>query len=213
MANRSIGCALLGPGTLAVALAGLFVVEPASAQVLGNAGDAVFGAERLFGVRYERQWIEPNDTQKGTTLSFGTSETLLPHNRARLGFDYLAARKFSIGGALGFSSTSADGAPTERTFLFVGRFGFLHMFGNVLGFWPRGGLVYRSTSIENGSDSSDFGFTLELMFPIAIAPHFGILTGPSFDQSFTGNHDPGAGADRDLDIRSIGWQVGLFGWI
>ena len=218
MAHRSIRCALLRPLALLGALASLSVTKPLFAQVLGNSGDAVFGAERLFGVRHERLELENSSVAKATTISFGTSERLLPHNSARLGFDYLAARKFSVGGALGFSSGNGEGpVPVAevhgQTFLLVGRVGFLHMFGHVFGFWPRGGLTYRSTSLENGSDWSDFGLNLEIMFPIAIAPHFGFLTGLSFDHAFTGSYDPPTGPERDLHLQSISWQFGLFGWI
>jgi hypothetical protein len=51
------------------------------------------------------------------------------------------------------------------------------------------------------------------MFPIVLAGHFGILVGFTFDQSITGNYDPDPGPERDIMMRSIGLQAGLFGWL
>ncbi len=212
---------------LATALGSGFVAGSAQAQVLGNAGDAVFGAERLFGIRDEHARFEPDAGPDGkadaTTISLGVANALLPVNVPRLSFDYLVARKFSVGGAIGYSSndfsSNGPGGPVllggkTKTFVFDGRVGFLHMFGRVLGIWPRGGLMYHSTSIENGTQWSDLGLNLECMFPIVIAPHFGFLTGFSFDQSLTGEVDPAGNAnDYDYNYRSLALQFGLFGWI
>lgn len=201
----------------------------AGAQVLGNSGDAVFGAERLFGIRGEHQRLDRDgplqDTEiDATTTSLGLANALLPVNIPRLSFDYFVARKFSIGGAIGYSTNDFEvegpGGSLllngeRQTFLFAARAGYLHMFGRVLGIWPRGGLTYHSTSIANTADLSDFGVNLECLFPIVIAPHFGFLIGPAFDVSLTGKVDPDVPNAEDLDwsYRSIALQFGLFGWI
>lgn len=201
----------------------------ASAQVLGRSGDAVFGAERLFGVRGEHARYEyPAPAAEGrvdaTTISLGIADAVLPVNIPRLSFDYLVARKFSVGGAIGYSSNDFDGlnpggpigvGGKTKTFLFLGRVGFLHMFGRVLGIWPRGGLVYHSRDVNGFGDESAFGLNAECMFPIVVAPHFGFLTGISFDQSLSGNvdPDPGPAPDYDFNYRSIALQFGLFGWL
>lgn len=207
---------------------GLLVSGSASAQVLGNSGDAVFGADRLFGIRgehveFDREPPLPDTEVDGTTISLGIANALLPHNQPRFSFDYFAGRKFSIGGSIGYSTTSLemegpggdvllDGETT--TFLLAARAGFLHMFGRVLGIWPRGGVTYRSTSVEDSAKASDFGLSIECQFPIVVAPHFGFLPGLTFDQSLTGSVDPDGNADEyDLEYRSIALQFGLFGWI
>lgn len=207
---------------------GLLVSGTTSAQVLGNSGDAVFGAERLFGIRGERLELDresplPDTELDTTTISLGIANPALSQNLPRLAFDYLVARKFSVGGAVGYSSSSFDregpGADAllegeTTTFLIAGRVGFLHMFGRVLGIWPRGGVTYRSTSVEDSYDASDFGLTLECQFPIVLAPHFGFMPGLTFDQSLTGTVDPEGNADEyDLEYRSIALQFGLFGWL
>jgi hypothetical protein len=198
------------------------LISPAMhAQVLGNSGDAIFGAERLFGIRNEKVEVEGGGQAESTTISLGFANALTPYSIPRLSFDYLAARKFSVGGAIGYASDSVDveatpvplGSAEGTRFLFAGRVGFLHMFGRVLGIWPRGGITYNSSSVEGGADESDLALTLECMFPIVAAPHFGFITGLSFDQALTGKIEPPAGPDIDLDRRSLAWQFGLFGWI
>jgi hypothetical protein len=126
--------------------------------------------------------------------------------------------KLSIGGALLYSSVDAevedDGEIGIRDFGFAPRVGYLHMFGRVVGIWPRGGFSYYSTaSDEDEFDLYTMVFNAECMFPIVLAPHFGVLVGLAFDQSLTGNLDPEDGPDRDIMMRSIGLQVGLFGWL
>ena len=200
----------------------LAIAAPAEAQVLGTQGDAVFGAERLFGIRAERVWAEPpapaaEYEANHTIISFGLANTEVPFNIPRLTFDYLAMNKFSVGGALGFSNADSrvrGGGSTETTsFLLAPRVGFLHMFGRVGGIWPRGGLSYHRTSAEDAFVEWGLAANLECQFPIVFTPGFGMLIGLAFDQTLTANHDPENGVDYPVGYRSIGLQVGLFGWI
>lgn len=195
----------------------------AEAQELGTKGDAIIGAERLFGIRGEHFGLEqpaPLDDVEvdSTTISLGFAQTLVPYNIPRVTFDYLVIDKLSIGGTIAFSSYDADVEgpvdPATRTDFELGpRAGYLHMFGKVVGIWPRGGLVYHSMSMEDVFDSWTLALNLECMFPIVIAPHFGIIAGFAFDQSLMGNWDPDNGPDLDVTYRSIALQVGLFGWL
>lgn len=193
-----------------------------SAQLLGAQGDAIFGAERLFGIRAEAATYDlpaPADEQElsATTISFGLAEQLLPYNVPRLSFDYLVADKFSVGGALGFYSTSVevndDDTGTLTHFLLAPRAGFLHMFGSVAGIWPRAGLTFHSSSSEDSYTESGLALNLECMFPIVLAPHFGIELGLAFDRSLTANRDPENQVDYDVTYQSFGLQFALFGWI
>jgi hypothetical protein len=208
-------------GVLAL-IFGLFYTQPAGAQLLGTKGDAIFSAERLFGVRGEHWHAEPplpapEVTVTDTVIAFGYANTALPYNIPRLAFDYMAVDKLSIGGALGVSladassSGGAVGSPT--TFLIAPRVGFLHMFGRVAGIWLRGGFMYHSAKMESSYKESGFGFNAEGMFPIVVAPHFGFEIGVAFDQSLGAERDPDNGVAYDVSYRSIGLQVGLFGWI
>jgi hypothetical protein len=208
---------------LLLLLALLAFPRPASAQLLGSKGDAIFSAERLFGVRGETFSGEPPAPAepfevKETTIGFGFAENLTPHNIPRVGFDYMIIDKLSLGGALGFSTTdtSVEGAGqfgSPKRFLFAPRVGFLHMFGRVAGIWPRAGLSYHSQSVENSYSESGFSLNLECNFPIAMVEHFGVLIGLAFDRSLSANRDPEEFVDYGITYQSIGLQVGLFGWI
>ena len=208
---------------LALGIATFGAATRAEAQQLGSQGDAIFAAERIFGIRGERQTIDNPAPQEdsevdATTISLGFAQQLTPYNMPRIGFDYMAFDfPLSLGGALAYSNIDAeneDGDDAGVTdFLVAPRVGYLFMFNNVIGIWPRGGLAYHSRSIDDAYDASAFALNLECMFPIVIAPHFGVLVGFTFDQSLSGNLDPEDGPDRDIMWRSIGLQAGLFGWL
>ena len=207
---------------LALGIATFGVAARAEAQELGTKGDAIFGAERIFGIRGERQTVDNPTPQEdseddATTISLGFARQLVPYNIPRVAFDYLIIDHLSIGGALLYSNLDQedeDGDDVGITdFQLSPRVGYLYMFGSVIGIWPRGGLSYHSTSVDNAYDANAFALNLECMFPIVIVPHFGALVGFAFDQSITGNLDPENGPDRDIMWRSIGLQAGLFGWI
>jgi hypothetical protein len=195
-----------------------------SAQPLGSKGDAIFGAERLFGVRGENfsgeppEPAEPFDVSE-TTIGFGFAESLTPYNMPRVTFDYMLIDKLSLGGALGFSTTDTEvegpggafGSP--KRFVVAPRVGFLHMFGRVAGIWPRGGLSYHSQSVEDAYSESGFSLNLECNFPIVMVEHFGVLVGVAFDRSLTASRDPEDFVEYDVSYQSFGLNVALFGWL
>jgi hypothetical protein len=202
-------------------MAALAVSTNARAQELGTKGDMIFGVERIFGIRGERFHLEqPEDEdfeQSATTISLGLARTIVPYNLPRATFDYVIADHWSIGGALGFASSDSDfdpgGSQTVTDFVLAPRGGYLHMFGSVVGIWPRAGLTYHSTSVEDNYSEWTGALTLECQFPFVIRRHFGVLLGVAFDQSLLGNRNPEDGPDQDVDYRSIGVQVAMFGWI
>jgi len=207
---------------LAFGMATLGTAARAGAQELGTQGDALFGVERIFGIRGERVEIdrpEPqNDTEtSGTTISLGLARPIVPYNIPRATFDYFVANHWSVGGAIGYSNTDADedpgGSQTVSDFVLAPRGGYLHMFGSVAGIWPRVGLTYHSTSWEDQYAEWTGALTLECQFPLVIRQHFGVLIGFAFDQSVLNNRDPENDPDQDVSYRSIGVQVALFGWI
>jgi hypothetical protein len=207
---------------LAFGMATLGVVAPAGAQELGTKGDAVFGVERIFGIRSEHVDIDRPDPledseQSVTTISLGLARTQVPYNIPRATFDYFVVNQWSVGGALGYSNMDVDNDPggtgTVTDFLLAPRGGYLHMFGSVAGIWPRAGLTYHTTSQEDAYSEWTVALNLECQFPIVIRQHFGVLLGFVFDQSFMDNRNPENDPDQDVSYRSIGLQVALFGWI
>lgn len=208
---------------LALGIATFGAATRAEAQQLGSQGDAIFSAERVFGIRGERQTIDnpaPAEDSEidATTISLGFAQQLTPYNMPRIGFDYMAFDfPLSLGGVVAYSNLDAEDEDGDEAgitdFELAPRVGYLHMFGAVVGIWPRGGLSYHSRSLEDVYSASALALNLECMFPIVIRQHFGVLVGFAFDQSLTGNLDPENGPDRDIMWRSIGLQAGLFGWI
>jgi len=202
----------------------------ASAQVFGNKGDAAFGAERLMGVHSDHVFQdgavpgEPGRDYDVTTFGLGWfgHAAATPFDLPRITFDYFIADHWSLGGALAYATTDITanngrgGAPDTSSgaeFLFNPRVGYAHMFGRVVGIWPRAGLTYHSETVNNDGNLNGFALGIEAQFVFVPATHFAFLLGPSFDLDFTGRWRPTQGSEVDHGYRSIGLQVGLLGWI
>jgi hypothetical protein len=214
--------------SLALVIATLSIAPSALGQEFGKQGDAVFAAERLFGFHSMHATLEndPGDDAEfdGTSFSLGwrgTWGTTSPYDVPRFAFDYLVIDSLSIGGSLGFASVSSDSdagifaSDNDATsVLFAPRVGYVYMFNDVIGIWPRGGFTYHSLNVDDTYDANGFGLNLECMFPIAPTPHFGFLVGPTLDIDITGSLDPeGPADDVDLTYTTFGIQAGLFGWL
>jgi hypothetical protein len=216
--------------------AAVFGSSSAWAQRFGEAGDVVFAGERLMGIQgthvYEEELApnEPDYENDFTTISFGwrgpvSPDGFSPFDVPRLGFDVFVIDHLSIGGSLGWASSSYDndppggGAPFGNeadgysAFTIQPRVGYAYMFSDVFGIWPRGGIGYHSFNIDNWQDENGWSLGVECMFPIAPVPHFGFLVGPSFDIDLTGTRDRVGELERDRTYRSFGLQIGIFGWI
>jgi hypothetical protein len=203
----------------------------ASAQVFGNQGDAAFGAERLMGIHSDHAFQDPEvnggpgQDYDVTTLGFGWFAHGIgsPFDIPRLSFDYFIAEHWSLGGALGYQSTSittnngrnAGSTPQGSDFIFAPRVGYAHMFGRVVGIWPRAGLTYHDESFDGAADRDVNGFALsaECQFVFVPTMHFAFLLGPSLDLDFTGRTRRDDGVNVDHGYRSLGLQVGLMGWL
>jgi hypothetical protein len=204
---------------------------PAMAQAFGSAGDVVFAGERLFGIQgthvFQENQVpaEPDYENDYTTINFGwrgplSPDLFSPFDPPRLGFDVFVIDRLSVGGSLGWASGSVDNEDTPvvdtggyNAFIFSPRVGYCYMFSEVIGIWPRGGVAYHSSSVDDVYSDSGFSLGIEAMFPIVPVRHFGFLIGPTFDIDLTGTRDPEVGSDVDRTYRSFGLQVGLFGWI
>jgi hypothetical protein len=189
----------------------------------------VFGAERLMGVHSAHVFQDaavpgdPGVDYDSTTFGLGWfgHAGATPFDLPRITFDYFIADHWSLGGALAYQTTNvtvngrggvreaADGAE----FLFAPRVGYAHMFGRVVGIWPRAGLTYHSETANNDFNINGFALGIEAQFVFIPAQHFAILLGPSLDLDFTGRTKPDQGSEVDHGYRSIGLQVGLLGWI
>jgi len=141
---------------------------------IGNAGQIVFGVERVTGVFFDRDktdWqaggVDREETQSTTTFGlFGMnaapsdSGLPTPSSVPRLALDYLVTDGFSLGGSLAFISHSADldsvvggnesstDAGTLTMFYVNPRLGYAFPFDETFGLWPRLGVAFASRHAE-----------------------------------------------------------------
>jgi hypothetical protein len=150
---------------------------------IGNAGQIVFGVERVTGVFFDRDktdWqaggVDREETQSTTTFGlFGMNSAPsiggpTPSSVPRLALDYLVTDGFSLGGSLAFVSHSADldsvdggnesstDAGTLTMFYVNPRLGYAFPFDETFGLWPRLGVAFASRNVE---DSDAAGVTFE----------------------------------------------------
>ncbi len=216
--------------SVAVGAAALLTGAPALAQQqeFGTAMDLVFSADRLFGITFSRVSDEdpgcpgPDDDCHRDWTHFGLGwrgrGLQTPFEVPRFAFDIFVIDSLSVGGSIGYASYDyeddpGDGEDEYSEFIFSPRVGYVIMFSDVFGFWPRGGFTYHSRSHDDGQDDNGFAFTAEAAFVVVPTDHFGFWFGPTFDIDFTGEAEAG-NADWDRRYRTIGLvNVGLFGYL
>jgi hypothetical protein len=139
-------------------------------------------------------------------LSNPLGATSSSYNFARIAADYFVANGFSLGGNLGYFSTSvhtktaATGGSTVEAdigsttgYLIGARLGYAAMFNRTIGIWPRGGLSYLTIGAKSDS-GTDLGGgdrvagTLDVPLVISPLPHVGFLVGPTLDYGFNGTN-------------------------
>jgi len=172
----------------------------------------------------------------GTTGGTGTTNISSSYaDIPRLGLDFFVIDGLSLGGTLGIDHT-ALGSPTASgpgvnvtpqnaggsitTWLFSPRVGYVFMFNDSIGIWPRGGLAYYHTSVSPdqgyGSSLHFFSLDLEAPFIFALTNGFAITAGPLFEISLDGStssDNPNVSASTGLSYTTFGISVGLLGWI
>jgi hypothetical protein len=220
--------------SVALGAAALFGSEPALAQAQDQFGkqlDVAFAADRLFGFTFSRSVDEDRCDGRRRDCVHDWTEfgigwrgrgTRSPFDVPRFAFDIFVIDSLSVGGAIGYVQFTDEEDPGDRDtkytdFIFSPRVGYLIMFSDKFGFWPRGGFTYHSGSIDPDGpgkySESGFAFTAEAMFVWTPVPHFGFAFGPTLDIDFTGDGDDGPD-DWDRRYRSIGLvNVSVFGWI
>ncbi|MEZ4224460.1 MAG: hypothetical protein R3B13_26155 [Polyangiaceae bacterium] len=188
--------------------------EEGGAKGLGKKGNLILGAERLMGYTSNTQNIEVGGNEAETT--YGTLGVLWnqprsPFNLPRIGIDYFVIDNVSVGGNIGYVSTSIDapgnGDDDSSGFLFSPRAGYMLGLGESLGFWPRLGLTYYQLQ---DPDASQFALSADLQIVVAPSPGFAITAGPVVDFGLTGSIDTPAG-DADYTDRNFGFVFGIAG--
>lgn len=230
---RVLSCAV------AVAITGLAANASAQERLAGRGGFMI-SAERILGIVWTHSSVEQNGAtvnQDSTNVSLLTTRfgsALTGYSAPRIAFDYLARSGLTIGGAIGYMhsslsgtieqggrSTTSDG-PSLDGFLLAPRIGYLAMFNETIGIWPRGGVTYVHATASNDDSSIDvtsnaFALTLEAPIVFAVVPHGGFWLGPTFDFGVSGSQkvkvtvlNNSVNTDTDGKIRDLGAQAGLF---
>lgn len=220
----------------AFAVAAVLASSSAWAQDFGEKGQIAISAERLFGFTYDSARVTANgqDTNASVTHfsllsspvsiggSGGQAGVWAGFNSPRVAGDYFVIDRLSVGAALGYAHWSAtvelpgpganEETSTGDSFTFAPRVGYFLTFTDKIGFWPRGGLTYRSYSAENAG-GHDIAFTLEAPFAFTLLPHVAFWAGPTLDLGFTGSQhvELGNGTTTSVDFNALelGLQTGL----
>lgn len=227
---------------------GLSLLAPASALAqddLGDEGVLVLGVERLYGLVASTTSLEGDTLGMTTEIDIsttrftllGTTEADSPHAMPRLALDYFVAGNISAGLAFSYGTvsgeaetrqevgmttvTSTSDTPDLNLLTLHLRAGYLLMFGDMLGLWPKLGFAYFTGTQDtgNGGEDSLDGFALNLdgAVVLALAPHFGLSFAVFADLGLGGNAETelaaGMAVDTDATITDFGLMGGLYGYL
>jgi hypothetical protein len=211
--------ALLGA---AIVLFGL----PASAEI-------VVGLERAFGLTYiSTSQPGPQNstlTQRRTGFGLGATHGDDTFQTVRVGVDWVAPARFTIGGALGFSSrggeNEAEGENATITtdvdstsrMVFAVRGGYWIDISPLFVIWPRGGFSYEGESWTAADDDDDskwstWALTVEVPLIWRPVPPLGFSLTPLLDIGLSRNYEVnGDDADGDYSLTNTGLMLGMCG--
>lgn len=220
----------------AFAVSAMLASSSAWAQNFGEKGTIAISAERLFGFTYDSATATQNgqDTKASVTHfsllsspvsiggSGGNAGVWAGYSTPRVAGDYFIIDRLSLGAALGYAHWSAtvqlpgpggnETTSSGDSFTFAPRVGYFLSFTDKIGWWPRGGLTYRSYSAENAG-GHDIAFTLESPFAFTLIPHVAFWAGPTLDLGFAGSQHVeapnGTTTSIDFNALAIGLQTGL----
>lgn len=221
-----------------------------------RSGGFILSAERMFGLSvwsvHTTRDAEPNvpgatptdTTTRGTNISllFGSNYgsdvgALLPYTTPRLAFDFLPIESLTIGGSIGFLTSSGETESTNgatrdnatiTAFALTPRVGYALMLTDGIYFWPRVGVTYFSLSStthpqanppaptppERTDTTTGFAINIEPAFVFSIVNHFGISVIPVADIPLAGGNseDPPDPPDSTIKVRNLGATVGILGY-
>ena len=225
--------------TISTAVMSVSLVMSAQAgaqQVFGDQGQFIVSADRVMGYTHDVQTVEPDAPDAEVTVTsdnfafLGQGDVLSEFMFPRVSFDYTVIDGLTLGGSLAFwtqsgetetqtpfGSATADN-PTSTFFVFAPRIGYIFMFSEHVGIWPRGGFSFFTGSTEDPVTNGDisrngFGFNVDVPFAFVPLEHTAIYVGPGFDVSLGagGETDPG-NTEYNLSILDFGIYAGLGIW-
>jgi hypothetical protein len=165
-------------------------------------GDWSVAVERLFGINRASVDVEDQDTTTTTSVSlFSKVSGDIGYSAPRLAFDYLTSSGLTLGGAIGYQSTSVEDSDGADAWLLAGRVGYFAHLSEGVGIWPRGGLTHVDF------DAGDMtALTLEVPFEFFFLHDHGVALSmtPHVDIGIAGNFGP-----VDRTVTEFGLQFGL----
>lgn len=249
----------LGAFAVVLGISGAANAQSATGGTFGQRGQFILGGERLTGyysysIKTKIDQPGPNNTTvtvdvetSGSQLAFlwapsaaqtGSTLGVNPASIPRLGGDYMLTDLISLGGSLGYfsssSSTKSGGVsvdnPTLSGFAFAPRVGFAIKLTDVIAFWPRVGLTYFSATVESkggaGANArtstakfSGFDAVAEGYFVISPVANFGFGIAPILELPLTGTYETKTTIGNtttttsyDTKIQNIGITAGVLGY-
>ncbi len=177
-------------------------------------GDVIVGAERVMPL-----------AGCSSTCEVGIGPLLAPrtvHDVARLGIDYAAGPRVTLGAAPLFSAAGVRGG-TNMILGVAPRIGYVGHLSQRVAFWPRFGLTYhyaravRYSSFADGGETSDarpytatahrLGLTLDALFVFTVVEHAGVALNPVLEFPLEGT-----GSTSDWRTAHLGLHGGLVAW-
>jgi hypothetical protein len=214
-------------------------MPPARSSSIDNLGEEmqfVFGVDRVMGVSWDSQTVEPEGgpetVNKATTVAlFGTGGQ--GTNVPRLALDYFVIEGLSLGGSFVYIHRSTeietDGdavdGPSSSTVLLHPRVGYAYAFDETFSIWPRLGITWFQSSSEStdpisGDTStttlSGLDLTGEVMLGISPIENFAFLVGPYLDLGLSGTQEfepaSGPSSEADSTLTGFGLAVSVVGY-
>jgi hypothetical protein len=256
---------MLGACAALAALAWAGRSDAQEAKGFGEKGQLIISADRLFPLfSYTSQSTTEtrNDNTTVTTTDKGSSFVLLlgrepgissVHTIPRVSVDFTIIPRLTLGGTIvvgfglggshntetnppnGPKVTTSNDAPTQTILGFGPRVGYILPLGEILAFWPRGGISFysdRTRTVDNGNGNPNqpqitttdtatlWSLDVDPQLCIVPIPHFFFNAGPLLNIPLTGSvsHEQANGGTtqttkNDLSVWHIGISVGLGGWL
>lgn len=224
-----VRASIVGAGVLA----GFFAAAGnASAQErFGAKRQLAITAENLFAFSSEKlTYPDPSGDRSESSnrfgFLFGGRGDEVSGRGAMVGGHYFIIPSLSIGGTIGYASTTKTESqrgvsrddPTQSTFVLLPKVGYALMLNDVVGFWFRGGPGFTrfGTADENEFKATLWTLGLDALLVVTPVQHFGFYVGPqaefSFSGSYTTTNNNGVSTSRDLRYQSLALGVGMLGY-
>lgn len=209
-----------------------FAGTAGAAERFNESGSFALGAERLFGVSWDKQSADRNGVSASVSVTsvsvLGKQLSSDPFAGPRIAFDYFVTDGISLGGSVGYSSISTSNDVSSSTagvslsgldntlrgWIVSPRVGYGYAFNDNVGIWPRLGFTYVGLSGSSGStDLKQHFFALSAEVPLVFtpAPHTMLTIAPTVDWGFSGSTGT-SGNSVDMTAIALGLHAGLGVW-